>query len=169
MFISLGFFSMKIKNLYPGISLIEKKFNKNQIYYFLKTPDISTIIAKIKNKYLVVSQKRIPVDKITYEFPGGLIDKGSTPKKTATTELLEETGYKSIDNPKKLLTIYPDPGRLDCKYYYYFTNKIKKISYPEKGINLHLLSKTEILKLIKKNKFSHACHAYAFLSYLNKS
>ena len=57
---------MKIKKLYTGISLIEKKFDKNKIYYYLKTPNISIIIAKIKNKFLVVSQKRIPINKITY-------------------------------------------------------------------------------------------------------
>ena len=38
---------MKIKKLYTGISLIEKKFDKNKIYYYLKTPNISIIIAKI--------------------------------------------------------------------------------------------------------------------------
>ena len=159
---------MKIKKLYTGISLIEKKFDKNKIYYYLKTPNISIIIAKIKNKFLVVSQKRIPINKITYEFPGGIIDKGSTPLKSAKTELFEETGYKCIGNPKKLGTIYPDPGRLDCKYFCYFTNNIKKKNKPEKGINLQLLTKSQIISLISKKKFSHACHVYAFFSYLSK-
>jgi len=159
---------MKSKKLYTGIFLIEKKFNKNQTYYFLKTPNISIIIPRIKSKFLVVSQKRLPINKITYEFPGGIVDKGSNPKKTALTELYEETGYKCIDKPKKLLSTYPDPGRLKCEYFIYYTDKLKKISVPEKGINLHLLSESEIIKLINKNKFSHACHGLAFFSYLNK-
>ena len=159
---------MKSKKLYTGIFLIEKKFNKNQTYYFLKTPNISVIIPKIKSKFLVVSQKRLPINKITYEFPGGIVDKGSSPKKTAITELYEETGYKCIGNPKKLLTSYPDPGRLNCEYFIYFTDKLKKIDVPEKGINLHLFSKSEIIKLIYKNKFSHSCHSLAFFSFLNK-
>ena len=41
----------------------------------------------IKNKFLVVSQKRIPINKITYEFPGGIIDKGSNPINSAKTLL----------------------------------------------------------------------------------
>ena len=159
---------MKSKKLYTEIFLIEKKFNKNQTYYFLKTPNISIIIPRIKNKFLVVSQKRLPINKITYEFPGGIIDKGSNPKKTALTELYEETGYKSVSNPKKLLSTYPDPGRLKCEYFCYYTNKLEKINLPEKGINLHILSKSEIIKLIHNNKFSHACHGLAFFSYLNK-
>ena len=60
---------MKIKKLFTGISLIEKKFDKNQTYYYLKTPNISIIIPEIKNKFLIVSQKRIPINKVTYEFP----------------------------------------------------------------------------------------------------
>ena len=158
---------MKVKKLFPGISLIEKKFNKNQIYYFLKTPSVAITIAKIKNKFLVVSQKRIPINKITYEFPGGLIDKGSNPKKSAENELLEETGYKNISKLKKIFSIYPEPGRLNCKYHCFFTDRVIRINKPEKGINLHLLSRSQILQLIKKDKFDHACHAYAFFSYLN--
>jgi len=157
---------MKITKLYTGISLIEKKFQKNQIYYYLKTPNVSIIVAKIKDKFLVVSQKRIPINKITYEFPGGIIDKGSNPRKSAKTELFEETGYKCFNNPKKLFSIYPEPGRLNGKYFSFFTDKVTKINNPEKGIKLHLLSKSQIFKLIKVGKFNHACHIYAFFSYL---
>ncbi len=159
---------MKSKKLYTGIFLIEKKFDKNQTYFFLKTPNITITIPKIKNKFLVVSQKRLPINRISYEFPGGIIDKGSNPKKTALKELYEETGYKCIGSPKKLLSTYPDPGRLNCKYFIYYTDKLKKISVPEKGINLHFFSKSEIIKLIYKNKFSHACHGLAFFTFLNK-
>ena len=159
---------MKIKKLYTGISLIEEKFNKNQIYYYLKTPNVSIIISKTKNKFLIVSQKRIPIDKITFEFPGGAIDKGINAKLAAKKELFEETGYKCNGKIEKILSIYPEPGRLKCKYFCFFTNSIKKINLPEKGINLHLFSKEKILNLIYKNKFEHATHAYAFLRYLKK-
>ena len=159
---------MKKKYLFPRIFLIEKKFKKSQIYYYLKTPDISVMIATIKGKYLVVSQKRIPINKTTYEFPGGIIDKGRTPVNSALNELLEETGYRCTGKPKKLLSLYPDPGRLDCKYFGFFSNKIIKVNKPEKGIKLHLLTKKQILLLIKKNKFHNACHVANFFSYLNK-
>ena len=60
----------KIK-LFTGLYLINKKFLKNQNYYFLKTPKISMIIPKIKDKFLLISQYRIPIRKRIYEFPGG--------------------------------------------------------------------------------------------------
>ena len=158
---------MKKKFLFPRIFLIEKKFQKNQLYYYLKTPNISVMIAMIKDKYLVVSQKRIPINKITYEFPGGIIDKGSKPVDSALNELFEETGYKCTGKPKRLLTLYPDPGRLDCKYFGFFSKKIIKVNKPENGIKLHLLTKKQILLLIKKNKFHNACHVANFFSHLN--
>ena len=158
---------MKTKKIFTGITLVEKKFQKKQIYYFLETSNVSIIISKIKNKFLVVSQKRIPIDKVTFEFPGGAIDMGSNAKLTAIKELFEETGYKCIGKIRKIFSIYAEPGRLKCKYYCFFTDSIRKINKPEKGIKLHLLSKKQILDLINKEKLSHACHAYAFLKYLN--
>ena len=159
---------MKKKKLYPGLFLIEKKFDKDQIYYYLKTPNISIIIAEFKKKFLVVSQKRIPINKIIYEFPGGIIDKNSSPMNSAKTELFEETGYKCVGNPIKLGNIYPDAGRLNCEYFCYYTKNIKKINKPEAGIKLHFLSKSQIFKLINQKKFSHACHIFALIKYLNK-
>ena len=112
----------KIK-LYSEIYLVKKKFLKNQTYYFLETPNISIIIPQVKKKFLVVSQKRIPINKKTYEFPGGLIDKGDSAIKSAIKELYEETGYKNLSKPKKILTLYPDPGRLKSKYICFVTKK----------------------------------------------
>jgi len=156
----------KKTKLFTGLYLIKKKFLKNQIYYFLKTPNISIIIPKVKKKFLVVSQYRIPISKKIYEFPGGIIDKGQNAKQSAMKELFEETGYKSLNMPKKLITIYPDAGRLNCKYECFYTNKLKKLSVPEKGIKIHLFGKKTILKLIKKRKFSHSCHISAFYHYI---
>ena len=92
----------KIK-LTSRIFLINKKFKVNQYYHFLKAPDVTILIPEFKGKFIVITQKREPINKITYEFPGGQIDKNESPVKSSAKELLEETGYKSISKPKKLL------------------------------------------------------------------
>ena len=53
------------------------------------------IIAKLKpsGRYILIRQFRPPTDSYILEFPAGLVDPGENPKKTATRELLEETGY----------------------------------------------------------------------------
>lgn len=49
--------------------------------------------SKTTGKYLLISQPRVPVNKIVIEFPAGLIDKGETPEMAGLRELKEETGY----------------------------------------------------------------------------
>tara|TARA_B100000282_G_C31527975_1_gene397030 strand:+ start:199 stop:696 length:498 start_codon:yes stop_codon:yes gene_type:complete len=156
------------QNLFKQLYLEKKKIKKNQTYFFLTTPKISLIVPKFKDKFLVISQKRIPINTTIYEFPGGSVENNETPQMTAINELKEETGYISKKKPKKFLSIYPDPGRLNCSCECFFSYDIEKIGKPELGIKLHLLSKNEILKLIKLKKFSHSCHVSAFLYFINQ-
>ncbi len=157
----------KIK-LFERVFLINKKYKKKQFYHFLNVPNVSLIIPIFNKKFLLVSQKREPINKINYEFPCGWIDKGENPSKSAARELLEETGYKCLDSPKWLLSFYEEPGRLNSKAICFYTKKLKKINDPEKGINIIFCTKKKIQELIKKNKFNNASHIAAFYHYLRK-
>ena len=131
----------KIK-LFPRIFLINKIFQKNKCYHYIKSPNVAITVPILKNnKFLLVWQKRHPINKKNYEFPSGWVDEKEKPQNSASRELLEETGYKSLINPKKLLTIYPDPGRLSNEMICYFTDKILKVGKPEKGIKIICCSK----------------------------
>jgi NTP pyrophosphohydrolases including oxidative damage repair enzymes len=90
----------KIK-LTSRILLINKKFKTNQYYHYLTTPNVTIIVPEIKKKFIIVSQKREPINKINYEFPSGQIDENESPARAAARELFEETGYKSIRSPNK--------------------------------------------------------------------
>lgn len=159
---------MKNIKLSNNISLINKKFKKKEFYHFLKTPNLSLVIPKINNKYILVSQKRIPIDKMNYEFPSGVIEKKETPLISANKELIEETGFKSVNKLKRIETFYTEPGRLTTKITGYFTNKIIKVSNPEKGIKIHFVSENTIIKLIKKKQFNNSSHIAMFLFYKKK-
>ena len=63
---------------------------------FFKEPNNTLVVPLIKNKFIVISQKREPINKKNFEFPMGWIDKGETPIKAGKRELIEETGYKSL-------------------------------------------------------------------------
>mgnify|MGYP001158786937 FL=1 len=155
-------------NLSNRIVLINKKFKKKEFYHYFKTPNLSLVIPIYKNKFIIVSQKRIPINKINYEFPSGLIEKKETLLQSAKKELLEETGYKCIGKLHKLISCYTDPGRITTMITGFYTNRLKKISKPEKGINIHFVSKDKLLKLIKQKKFNTAAHIAMFLHFLNK-
>ena len=152
----------KIK-LFSRIFLINKKFKKNKYYHYIKGPDVAIILPILKNKkFILVCQKREPINKKNYEFPSGWVDKNEHPADSAARELFEETGYKSLIPPKKLLVMNPDPGRLSNKMISYYTNKLVKINNPEKGIKVLLCNKKKIIQLIKQNKFNNASHIAAF-------
>ena len=156
----------KIK-LYTRLFLISKNFKKDELYHYIDGPDVSVLLPIINKKFLVVSQRREPINKINFEFPCGWVDLGEKPEKTASRELFEETGYRSLLTPKKLIKFYEEPGRMNSQAHCFFSNKLVKINSPEKGIKIHFFSKTQIINLIKQNKFNAAIHIAAFYKYLS--
>ena len=87
------------------IYLLNKVFlreKKKEFYHVIKEPDNSIIIPILDDNFLLVNQKRIPINLNIYEFPMGYVDHNETPLESANRELLEETGYKSIGRQKKL-------------------------------------------------------------------
>ena len=86
---------MRNIKLTHNISLINKRFKKDQFYHYLKVPDISIVVPKINNKFIIIRQKREPINKKNYEFPSGNIEINESASQSANKELLEETGYKS--------------------------------------------------------------------------
>ena len=157
----------KIK-LTTGITLINKKYKKKEFYHFIDEPNNVIIVPVIKNKFLLVKQKREPIGQKNYEFPMGWVDKGETFSQTSKRELLEETGYKSLSKPIKILEYFADPGRNSRKCVCFYTKNLKKIKKPEKNINIYFKNKKQIERLIKLRKFNNASHLAAFYYYINK-
>ena len=151
--------------LTSDIYLFNKKFKKNEYYHYFQTKNVSIIIPFYKQKFLLVSQKRIPIKKINFEFTSGQVDKLEKPFKSANRELVEETGYKSLKT-KKLINFYSEPGRLTTKNFCYYSDNLIQISKPEPGIKIHFMTKKEVITLIKNNKFNSSSHISAFLYFL---
>lgn len=155
----------KIK-LTKKIYLINKRFKKKEFYHYLSEPSNALIVPFYKKKFLVVSQRREAINKRNFEFPMGWIDKNDSPLETVVRELKEETGFSSLITPKKLINFYPDPGRNDRSCYCFYTNSLKKIGNPEKGIKIFFKSKKQIEKLIFEKKFNSSTHIAAFYSFI---
>ena len=160
---------MKYKRkLSTVITLVNKKYKKKEYYHYLQEPDNVIFIPVIGNKFIVIKQKREPINKKNYEFPMGWVDKGESSITASKRELLEETGYKTLIKPKKLMNYYADPGRNSRSCICYFSKKLKKIQKPEKNISVFLKNKKQIINLIKSKKFNNASHIAAFYCYINK-
>jgi ADP-ribose pyrophosphatase len=155
----------KIK-LYSRIFLINKEFKKNKYWHYFEVPDVAILVPIIDKKFLIVSQKREAINKVNFEFPCGWIDINEKPEKSASRELFEETGYKSLTTPKKLIKFYEEPGRMNSQAHCFFSKKLIKIKDPERGITIHLYTRNEIINLIKKGKFNNGTHIAAFYKFL---
>ena len=124
----------KREKLTAGITLINKKFKKGEYYHYFEEPNNVIIIPKINNRFILVKQKREPINKKNYEFPMGWIDKGESSLGASKRELLEETGYKCIKKPKKIVEFYADPGRGNRKCICCYSKNLLLVGNPEKNI-----------------------------------
>lgn len=80
-------------------AVYEDKNKKTQSWQYISRNNcrgVVTLICRAKryNKYLFITQPRVPLNKIEISFPAGLIDEGESPEKAALRELEEETGYQ---------------------------------------------------------------------------
>tara|TARA_B100000780_G_scaffold230509_1_gene170242 strand:+ start:814 stop:1299 length:486 start_codon:yes stop_codon:yes gene_type:complete len=161
---------MKVKQkLTTGITLVNKKYKKDELYHYIVEPSNVILLPIIRKLFLIVEQKRIPINKKNFEFPSGWIDKGEKPVKAAKRELFEETGYMSVDNPLELAEFFADPGRGTRSCFCFVSKKIIKKKLPEKDINIFFKTEKQIKKLIKQKKFNNASHIAAFYCFLNKN
>ena len=72
---------------------IEVRPGKITHYTWYRTPDVAVVVPFIdKNTLVMIRQYRHPLRKILLEFPAGHIENNEDAEKTATRELLEETG-----------------------------------------------------------------------------
>ena len=160
---------MKKRNkLTSGITLINKKFKKGEYYHYFEEPNNVIIIPKINNYFILVKQKREPINKKNYEFPMGWIDKGESSSNASKRELLEETGYKCIKNPTKIIEFYADPGRGNRKCICYYSKNLLLVGKPEKDIEVFFKTKKEIIKMINLKEFNNSSHIASFFFCINK-
>lgn len=128
-------------------------------YYVVELPDWANIIVVTKEERIIlVRQYRYPVDQITFELPGGVIEKNEDPLAAAKREMEEETGYTSTDI-EFLLKLAPNPAINNNTAYFYLARN----ATPTVTVNLDALedidvvsfSKEEIIQLLRENKMQH--------------
>lgn len=69
-----------------------------QTFSVLRCPDWVNVIAVTNSgQFVLVQQHRFGTQTSSLEFPGGIVDEGSSPLLSAMEELREETGFESDD------------------------------------------------------------------------
>jgi 8-oxo-dGTP pyrophosphatase MutT (NUDIX family) len=116
-------------------------------------------------RVLLIEQFRHGVREVTIEVPGGMVDRGETPREAARRELLEETGYA----PKRLERIgriHPNPAILTNVCHTYLARDIEKVRAPSldgnEDIRVRLVPTGDAERLVAAFRMSHALTVVAF-------
>lgn len=111
------------------------------------------IVIRDDNKILVQKEYSYPPNELLFQFPGGGINKGESPKDAATRELSEEANIKGdLDN---IGWFYLDNRRKDSKMYVFIAKDLSvcpgKLDIEEE-LEDYWLSEQEIDDMISNNE-----------------
>lgn len=129
-------------------------------YYVVEVPDwCNTIILTKDERVILVRQYRYAADQITFELPGGLIEKGEDPMNAAKREMEEETGFTS-DEFELISKVSPNPSINNNTAYFYLARNAYPIANIKnmdefEDIDVVSFSKEELWQLLKENKIQH--------------
>jgi 8-oxo-dGTP pyrophosphatase MutT (NUDIX family) len=128
-------------------------------YYVVELPNwANAVVVTPNNEIVLVKQYRYPVDAVTLELPGGVINEGEDPMVAALRETQEETGYSS-DQIQLICKTAPNPAINDNTAYFYLIENAVPTAHTNpdffEDIEVVLYSKNDFIQLLQQNKIMH--------------
>lgn len=138
-------------------------------YIIMNARDWVVVIPEKDCSFLMVKQWRHGENKLSVEFPGGVIDAGEEPEKAALRELKEETGFIA-NKLTKLGSFNPNPALFSNHIHIFLAEDLvstgKQNLDEDEFINYIEVPKQEILDGMGTEEFPHALMASALCLYL---
>ena len=153
---------------YKIIEKITAEFDGFSKEYFVSDfGEKAAVLVFRDNCILLTRQYRLLINKLSYEVPGGKVDKDENPKDTAIRECFEETGVRCSDL-KPLIAYDPDLEYTRNHTHVFYTNDI------EKNQTQHLdkhewLPFNDYSKMIEQGKITDSLSIITILAYKVKS
>ncbi len=128
-------------------------------YYVIEVPSWTNMVIITKDeKIVLVKQYRHASGEITLELPGGLLEKGETPKISAIREMQEETGY--VSNEIEFLSqVLSNPALHNNTAYFFLARNAEKMVAthfdPFEDLQLETYTKEELKQLLNEGKIQH--------------
>lgn len=139
-------------------------------FYVIDAPEWVNVIALTPERRIVlVEQYRHGVDEVTLEIPGGMVDEGELPEKSARRELLEETGFTSNDW-RSLGKVSSNPAILSNFTHFFVAEDCRKTSGQQPGqfedISVHLVDLNLFFDYVRSNRIHHSIVIAAVAKFL---
>jgi 8-oxo-dGTP pyrophosphatase MutT (NUDIX family) len=159
--------SRRRERLSDWVSLVSKQVVRSagsapgEYHSFFQADYVSVLAIRPDGLIPIVRQYRPALERYTYELPGGLLDRDVAPETVAISEVFEETGYRLASAPILLGCLAPDTGRLENRLWGYFARTCASADagwVPEQGIEVQMISRTELREMITTGQFDHALH-----------
>jgi len=157
-----------VRTLSPWAKLAAKQVQvpghaELQEYHSFVLDDYVTVLGLTRaGEIPLVRQYRPALEGYSLELPGGLLESGEDPARTAARELYEETGYKATEELVALGCLNPDSGRLENRLWCYFASGIDlqcpQEWQPEPDVQVIMMDKRMLLQAIRNGEFKHALH-----------
>src|SRR5688572_8323207 len=130
-------------------------------HYVVSTKDYISVLALSRDgNVLLVRQFRPAIGMITLELPAGHVEHDQTPEEAASTELLEETGFRA-GSLELLGCVHPDTGRLSNKHWCFIAHDLEQVEIHRaegETAELVVVSLEELRGMILDGRFNHAQH-----------
>lgn len=154
----------------PWVDLVTREIEfapgrPTEVYHALGQQDYLAIVARTPSGHFpIVHQYRPALETFTWELPAGLVERDEDPAEGCRRELLEETGYPTrAIHPLGMAA--PDSGRSSNRIHSFFLETGERIAdfVPEPGIDVRLVSASELVEMIRSGEFVSQLHLGALL------
>ncbi len=133
-------------------------------YYVFEYPDWINVIAITRDGHFVlIDQYRHGLGQTDYEIPAGVAESSDASMLAAAQrELAEETGYGGGEW-REIMVVAPNPSTQTNLTYCYLATGVERLGEqhldPTEDIRVHLLTRDEVLELLRTNQIKQALMA----------
>jgi 8-oxo-dGTP pyrophosphatase MutT (NUDIX family) len=149
---------------------VSPRTGNEHVFSVIDSPDWVNVVAfDTQGQLILIRQFRFGTGAFTLEVPGGMVDPGEDPRKTAERELREETGYRA-GSIADLGFIYPNPAIQNNKAHMFLAEGCVLEGAAEldagEDIEIALYSLEQALRALQTGEISHALVAVALQRFL---
>lgn len=130
------------------------------------------LIVDEQGRMLMLWRYRFAVDQWGYELLGGLVEPGEDPAETAAREAEEESGWRPVGVPERLVGFEPLPGMINAPVDVYLWRAAEKVGEPtdrEEAGRVEWVDSSKVVALVAQGRLLGAGTLVAVLYYLNRS